>query len=289
MSKNRPLISITLPNYNYGAFLAESIEGILRQTYVHWELLITDDGSTDGSQEIIQRYAKSDRRIRPVYFPVNQGAQPAHQNTWRRASGKLVYQYSSDDAVVHPDFFAHAVDALEAQPGAGGFFGVTQMVSTETGAPLGQMGNAPAGYIARELFVSGFIQHRVFVPGISSIWKRSAINEVGGYDTRLGPQADYYINHVIPAKFGVVFSPKIYAKARISEAGASYSSNTRLQEELDRFALCERKMRQQLSTCYHVADAYWDHWRKIKHQELAQRHSAEPSPPVGAGSISSSF
>lgn len=269
----RPLISVTLPNYNYGPFLAESIEGIINQTYPHWELLVTDDGSTDGSQDIIRDYAAQDRRIRPVYFPENQGALAAHGNTWQRVSGKLIYQYSSDDAVVNPTFFERAVSALSTHPTAGGFFGVTEMVSTETGAALGQMGIAPIGFTPRELFISGFIQHSVFVPGISSIWKRVHINEVGGYDRRLGPQTDFYINHVIPAKHGVVFAREIFAKARVSEAKASFSSNTKKEDEIARFALCEQKIRQQISKLYRVDEVYWEHWRRTKHQELLRRYA----------------
>ena len=273
MTNHRPLISITLPNYNYGVFLAESIVGILNQTYNHWELLITDDGSTDGSQAIIRDFAARDRRIRPVYFPRNQGALAAHGNTWQRVSGKLIYQYSSDDAVVNPTFFEQAVNALEQHPTAGGFYGITKMVGTETGAEKGLMGKAPVGFTPRELFISGFIQHSVFVPGISSIWKRTHINEVGGYDHRLGPQTDFYINHVIPAKHGVVFAKEVFAKARVSEANASFSSNTKMEDEIARFALCEEKIRQQISTLYHVDEVYWEHWRRIKQQELQRRYA----------------
>lgn len=273
MSKTQPLISITLPNYNYGAFLAESIEGVLNQTYPHWELLITDDGSTDGSQEIIEAYAKQDTRIHPVYFEQNQGTQAAHGNTWRRVSGELVYQYSSDDAITEPTFFARAVHAMQRHPDCGGFFGAAAMVGTETGEFQGYMGRATAGYSNRMKFLAGFLRFGFFIPGISAIWRKDAIDHVGAYDPALGPQTDYFVNHAIASKFGVVFEAKAFAKARISESQASYSSNTNLQAELDRFALVEEKMKRVLSDVK-VPESDWANWRSTKHAELSARHAA---------------
>src|ERR1700689_1308817 len=102
---NLPLISVTLPNYNHGRFLAEAFDSIISQTYGNWEILFVDDGSTDDSREIAERYASQDARIKPVYFEKNQGAMSAHANAWSRASGDVVYQFSSDDSLVSPDFF----------------------------------------------------------------------------------------------------------------------------------------------------------------------------------------
>ncbi|MDE3188111.1 MAG: glycosyltransferase [Acidobacteriota bacterium] len=51
------LVSISIPFYNSERFLAEAIDSVLAQTYAHWELLLVDDGATDGSTEIARRYA----------------------------------------------------------------------------------------------------------------------------------------------------------------------------------------------------------------------------------------
>lgn len=57
------LVSIITPSYNSAAYIAEMIESILAQTYTNWELLITDDCSTDDSVKIIESYAAKDSRI----------------------------------------------------------------------------------------------------------------------------------------------------------------------------------------------------------------------------------
>lgn len=61
--KKLPLVSIIINNYNYGRFLREAIDSALNQTYPHVEVIVVDDGSTDGSQEIITSYGD---RVIPV-------------------------------------------------------------------------------------------------------------------------------------------------------------------------------------------------------------------------------
>ena len=59
-----PLVSIIMPSYNAARFIAESIESVLAQSYVDWELLITDDCSRDQTLEIAQSYERKDPRLK---------------------------------------------------------------------------------------------------------------------------------------------------------------------------------------------------------------------------------
>src|SRR5467141_1674551 len=63
----QPLVSILISNYNYGAYLGDAIESALQQTYDKLEVVICDDGSTDGSPRILEGYRSRDRRINVVY------------------------------------------------------------------------------------------------------------------------------------------------------------------------------------------------------------------------------
>jgi glycosyltransferase involved in cell wall biosynthesis len=267
-----PLISVTLPNYNYGRFLTEALQSVLSQSYGNLEVLFVDDGSTDGSREIAERFAREDRRIKPVYFEKNQGALVAHANTWNRVTGEIVYQFSSDDNVHDPDFFRLGVEAMAAHPQAAGFFGAAAMISTETGQVIGEMGNAkPDGFIAPRPFLKGFLGQGFFVPGISSLWRKRAIDGLGGYDYRLGPQTDYFINHALPAKSGVVFIPRHFANARVSEARKSFSSNTTAQDELRRLALFAGKMKE-IARGLGNFEVEWTKWRQDRSNELIQKY-----------------
>lgn len=71
--KFHPLVSIITPVYNHEKFIGATIDGVLSQTYQNWELLVVDDQSSDGSWEIIQKYAKKDSRIKAFRNEINKG------------------------------------------------------------------------------------------------------------------------------------------------------------------------------------------------------------------------
>lgn len=91
------LVSIITPSYNCSQFIAATIESVLAQTYQNWELLITDDCSTDDSREIVSRYAASDSRIKLFKLEKNSGAGIARNNSIRNAKGRYVAFLDSDD------------------------------------------------------------------------------------------------------------------------------------------------------------------------------------------------
>lgn len=71
--RNRPLVSVITPAFNAAETIAETIESVLAQTYCNWEMLIVDDGSTDGTRDIVSMFSTRDSRIRPVCLDLNTG------------------------------------------------------------------------------------------------------------------------------------------------------------------------------------------------------------------------
>ena len=92
-----PLVSIIMPCYNAEHYIAQSIESVLAQTYDNWELLITDDASTDKSVEIISKYSKNDERINVLVPDEHQGIARTRNMSISRASGRFVAFLDSDD------------------------------------------------------------------------------------------------------------------------------------------------------------------------------------------------
>lgn len=91
------LVSIITPSYNCAEYIAETIESIQAQTYTNWELLITDDCSSDDSCEIISRYVEADPRIRLLRLDKNSGAGVARNNSITNARGRFIAFCDSDD------------------------------------------------------------------------------------------------------------------------------------------------------------------------------------------------
>ena len=91
------LVSIITPSYNSASFKAETIEAVLAQTYTNWELLITDDCSTDDTCKIISQYCEKDKRIKLFHLPTNGGAGKARNNSIKEAQGRFIAFCDSDD------------------------------------------------------------------------------------------------------------------------------------------------------------------------------------------------
>lgn len=90
-------ISIIMPTFNSGDTLVQSIESILSQSYPDWELLITDDCSTDNTFDIIESYQEKDSRIKGFKNNFNSGAAVTRNNSIGKASGEFIAFLDSDD------------------------------------------------------------------------------------------------------------------------------------------------------------------------------------------------
>ena len=91
-------ISIVLPVYNVIDYLDECIKSILRQSNINFELIVVDDGSTDGSQILCDRYSESDSRIKVIHQK-NAGLSAARNTGLNHAKGKYITFIDSDDFV----------------------------------------------------------------------------------------------------------------------------------------------------------------------------------------------
>lgn len=91
------LVSIIMPSYNSEKYIAKSIESVIEQRYQNWELLITDDVSSDKTVEIIERYAKNEARIKLFIQSENGGAGKARNNSIEKAKGAYIAFLDSDD------------------------------------------------------------------------------------------------------------------------------------------------------------------------------------------------
>ena len=110
-----PRLTIGLPVYNGENYLAESIEALLGQTYEDFELVISDNASSDGTAEIIRNYCKQDSRIRYIRQPCNVGLNPNHNFVITQARGELFKMASHDDLYAR-DLLKRCIDALDEYP-----------------------------------------------------------------------------------------------------------------------------------------------------------------------------
>ena len=95
-----PEISVITPVYQGEALLPDCVESVRRQTFPDWELLLIDDGSTDNSRTLCERYAADDKRVRLIAQPENMGVSAARNRGLQEASGRRVAFLDADDRYV---------------------------------------------------------------------------------------------------------------------------------------------------------------------------------------------
>jgi glycosyltransferase involved in cell wall biosynthesis len=111
-----PVLSVTVTNYNYAAYLQQSVDSILSQTFDNFELIIIDNASTDGSAELIHELSSRDGRVRPIMHPTNRGMLFSYREAADAARGKYRVHVEADDWVIDPKAFELQVTLLDEHP-----------------------------------------------------------------------------------------------------------------------------------------------------------------------------
>jgi CDP-glycerol glycerophosphotransferase len=115
MHEDRPIVSIFLPVYNGEAYLAQTLDALMAQTYSMFEVVIVDDGSTDGTRSIADEYARRDSRFRVVAHEKNLGHVAGRNTGWRACRPDTAYLINHDsDDISLPAKLATLVDYLES-------------------------------------------------------------------------------------------------------------------------------------------------------------------------------
>lgn len=125
-----PRVSIGMPVFNREKYVAAAIEAHLRQTYPNFELIITDNASTDRTPEICQRYAAKDPRVKYFRNQTNLGAAGNYRCCFELASGEL-FRWAPSDDLVSPNLLERAVKVLDSDPSIFVAYGRTKLIDAE--------------------------------------------------------------------------------------------------------------------------------------------------------------
>jgi glycosyltransferase involved in cell wall biosynthesis len=207
-------LSVVLPNYNHAKFIGRALRALLDQERTPDEIIIIDDGSTDESLGVIERFAATAPSISVLTNPSNQGVIPALQRGLQSARGTHIYFAAADDFVL-PGFFKLALRRLQADPEVGFFCGEAVLVDGRNDRPFavrppvrpimrsGRVGAAQAENLLRSI--------DNWILTISTVFRRDCILWAGGFDERLGSFADGFLARKIALRYGFFFEPKVVA------------------------------------------------------------------------------
>lgn len=209
--ENKPLVSIIMPAYNAEKTIVESIESVLRQTYINWELIVVNDGSKDRTSAVV--WAINDERVRLIEQE-NGCVANARNNGINNSKGEYIAFLDSDDLWVE--------DKLERQIGVlvGGkhkmCFSKTWCFRENSNQISDCFVNVPLDFDDRDKILI-----YDFIPILTVLLAKDVLDEVGHFDETLRGVEDWDMWIRVLQKYEAIYLDEFLAKYRISSSGLS--------------------------------------------------------------------
>ncbi|MEG3875777.1 glycosyltransferase [Microcoleus sp. herbarium7] len=179
--KPQPKVTIVIPVYNREKYLGIAVESVLRQTYTDWELIISDDGSTDATLDLANNFALHDDRI-CVLTAEHKGAVHALIAGFDAATGEFIGQLDSDD-LLEPEAIELTIKALDEHPDWGMVY--TNYRDIDKQGQLVRVGwRCSIPYSSHTLLTKFMTFHFRLI-------RKSIYQEVGGFDASFDRIEDY--------------------------------------------------------------------------------------------------
>src|SRR3954453_10206217 len=231
------MISIIMPAYNSDNFVKDAIESALNQTYSHFELIVCDDGSTDKTLEIVESYAERDSRIRLLRNKFRSASLNANSGV-SAARYPWIARLDADDMAT-PDRLERQIQAAEREPHVVCWGGAAQLINRDgrrlRTARLGPETEAGLEQLRR----SGEV---IYILGLTTMIRRDAFQQVGGYDPRFNSADDIELLSRLAEIGSVRALPLVLGSYRLH--GTSFTaSRSKLQSRLFRFIKARNKAR----------------------------------------------
>lgn len=221
------MVSVVIPTYNQVNFVKETFDSVLAQDYPHLQIIITDDGSTDGTVEIIKQYAEQyPDKIVPVFTEKNTGI-PANVNRGlRRIRGEYHAWLGGDDLML-PGKISKQVRLLQQRPDAVGCCHDAEVFQSHDGQVIGLFSKLKNG--RREFREGGvelwFAQNYFMLP--STVMYRTAATPVHGFDERLKYLNDWLFDVEVFRQGKCVPLNEVLGRYRRHEGNTTGSSGLR--------------------------------------------------------------
>jgi cellulose synthase/poly-beta-1,6-N-acetylglucosamine synthase-like glycosyltransferase len=180
----RPRVSIIIPCFNYGHYLAEAVDSALAQASVDPEVIIVDDASTDDSAEIAERYAREDQRVSVVRHRTNTGHVQAFNDGLNEASGEFIVRLDADDLLT-PGSVARAVALFDAFPSVGLVYGHPRHFTAEVPAAARTTVRGWRVWAGRDWVAYRCSQGVNCITTPEAVIRASVLQSIGGLNTAL--------------------------------------------------------------------------------------------------------
>lgn len=214
------LVSIITPSFNQARYLEETIRSVLDQDHPQLEYIIVDGGSTDGSLEIIKKYAD---RLAWWVSEKDQGQTDAINKGFARAKGEVLAWLNSDDTY-NPGAVSAALAFLQAHPEAGLVYGDTNFID-ENGKILGAF---PAAQTDYKRLRRGYVH----IPQQAAFFRADIWKQVAPLDPSFYFAMDYDLWVRIASHAPILYTPQVWANFRLHSQGKTVVADQRCWPEM---------------------------------------------------------
>lgn len=261
-----PILSVIVPVYNVEEFLGECVDSILVQTFEDYELILVDDGSTDSSGQICDRYASLDQRVFVIHKE-NGGLSSARNAGLDVAKGEYVTFIDSDDVIVGYDVYEKVMAEFAVNPDAD----VVQYdVLFKYQSAHQHKRNYPfKKYRGKEAILSGYLSQQIHVSFCDKVFRREALEDVRfpigqiSEDIATIPDLIENINVLVTANIG--YYGYRYREGSISRSAMPYKKILSVLDSYYRYlsyAVSFRSLRAQAITLY--VNTFWGYLSEIR-------------------------
>lgn len=229
-----PLVSIVTPSFNQARYIEATIQSVLAQDYPRIEYLIVDGGSTDGTVEIIKKYALESGSVLPenqrhgiawwVSEP-DKGQTDAINKGFGRVQGQILAWLNSDDTY-EPGAVSAAVKYLMDHPNVGMAYGDCNFINEE-GRVIGKFGSAQTDY---RLLRRGYVH----IPQQTMFFRAELWKQVGPLDPSFYFAMDYDLWTRLAARTELKYVPQTWANFRLHTTGKTIAADDRCWPEMIR-------------------------------------------------------
>lgn len=206
-------VSVIIPSYNSANFLPEAIESVLKQTYPVFEIIVVDDGSTDETKQVCDRYPT----IKYIYQS-NQGLIGARNTGFYASKGEYILFFDSDDCLL-PNAVEAGVNCINAYPEAGFVFGnyVFQLMNPDGSYTTEEIYDNQKVAANYENILAGKLKLQV----ASVLFRRTAVESVGAFDPNSKGGEDYNLFLRVARQFPIHFHGQTVLEYRYNSGNMS--------------------------------------------------------------------
>ena len=218
---NQPLVSVVVATYNGEPFVGHTLDSVLAQTWQNLEVIVCDDGSTDGTLRLLDAYR--DRVL--VHRQRNRGVSAARNRGAEFARGEFIAFLDHDD-LWEPDMLERQVGVLIQNPGYGLVYGDSWIIDS-AGESFGQRKHF-LEYRSGDVY--GDLLQGNFIPIETSVMPTRVFRDMDGFDASLRYLEDYDLYLRVAEHHSVAFQPVPVARYRIHDHNLSHDKEALLRE-----------------------------------------------------------